>query len=59
MEAYGGSAFRGVFANAAVVVAAFLGVFFIASSMATEGFLALVIGLLGYSLAHEQKPYVI
>ena len=59
MEAYGGSAFKGVFANASVVVGAALGALFIASSQATEGFLVLVIGLIAYSLAHEQKPYVI
>ena len=59
MEAYGVSAFRGASANAAVVAAAILGAYFLAGSQPTEGFLVLVTGLLAYSLAHEQKPYVV
>lgn len=58
-EAYGVSAFKGGFSTASVVLAAVLGAYFLGQGQFTEGFLAVVLGLLAYSATHEQRPYVV
>ncbi len=58
-EAYGIGSFKAGFSSASVVMAAVLGAYFLAQSQFTEGFAVVVLGLVAYSVTHEQRPYVI
>ena len=58
-EAYALGVQSRALSSAAIVAGAAFGFYFLANAQLTEGFLAIVVGLVVYSLTHEQRPYFV